>query len=328
MKMNTIYKVSLFFMTIAFASCSSDDDSQIGNWVSKSVFDGIPRSSAASFTIGNKGYVGTGYDGDEYLNDFWEYDSDGDYWVQKADFPGVKRSSAIGFAVNQKGYVGTGYDDVNELQDFWEYDPTLNVWEQKADFAGGVRRSAVAFEGINSGYVGTGYDGTNDKKDFWKYEPITDSWTEVVGFGGEKRRAAATFTIDGKVYLGTGVSNGLYKSDFWVFDPSTEIWTRKKDLDEDIDSYNILRSNAVGLAIGEFGFFTTGFNGGSLNSTYQYDPYSDSWEDITGIEGVSRQDATGFNINGKGFVVLGRTGSLYLDDNYELLPFEEYDEED
>ncbi|WP_196885579.1 Kelch repeat-containing protein [Aureivirga sp. CE67] len=327
--MNLIYKIGMLLLVISFVGCSDEDDTEIGNWVERSVFDGIPRSSAASFTIGNKGYIGTGYDGDDYLSDFWEYNSDGDYWAQKADFPGVPRSSAVGLAINDKGYIGTGYDDSVELSDFWEYNPGSNSWEQKADFGGGQRRSAVAFDGAGKGFLGTGYDGTNDKKDFWKYDPNSDTWTEIVGFGGEKRRSAATFEIDGNIYLGTGVSNGIYKTDFWMFDPNSETWTKKKDIDEDIDDgYTILRANSVGLSVGGYGFFTTGYNGGALYSTWQYDPLDDSWEETTAIEGVSRQDASGFNINGRAYVLLGRTGSLYFDDNFELFPFEEFDDED
>ena len=76
-------------------SCSSDDEDEWGNWVDRSVLDGIPRGNAASFTVGNKGYLGTGYDGDDYLNDFWAYDMDGNFWRQLADLPGVERSAAV-----------------------------------------------------------------------------------------------------------------------------------------------------------------------------------------------------------------------------------------
>ncbi len=311
-----------------FTGCSGDDDEEErGNWIERSVFDGVPRSSAASFVIDNKGYMGTGYDGDDYLNDFWEYNIEGDYWSQKASFPGVARSSASGFTINNKGYIGTGYDGDNELSDFWEYNPSLNTWEQKADFLGGNRRGAVGFAGNTLGYIGSGYDGDNDKKDFWKYNPTTNNWEELEGFGGNKRRDATAFKINNKVYFGTGVSNGIYKDDFWEFDLTSETWTRKNDLDYD-DDYNILRSNATSFSINNLGYISTGYVGGAIGTTWEYNPVSDIWEEITTIEATSRQDAISFSNGTKAFVALGRSGGLYLDDAFELFPLQEYNDED
>lgn len=317
----------LAIIAMIFTGCSEDDDVEYGNWVERSVFDGIPRSNAASFVVNNRGYMGTGYDGDDYLNDFWEYDIDGDYWVQKADFPGKERSSAVGFTVDSKGYVGIGFDGDIELEDFWEYDPNTNTWNQKANFEGGPRRGAVGFATNDLGYIGTGYDGENDKKDFWKYDPSTDEWSELVGFGGDKRRDATTFEIDNKIYLGTGITNGLYIDDFWEFDPSTENWKRLKDLNEE-DDYTITRSNAVSFTIDGLGYIATGYANGSLGSLWAYDPILDDWEEATSFEAYPRQDAVSFSLNNKAYVLLGRSGTLYLDDSYEFFPNEEFDEDD
>jgi N-acetylneuraminic acid mutarotase len=321
------FLLSTVLLTILM-SCSSDDDSyERGNWVERSVFDGIPRSNVAGFVIDNSGYTGTGYDGDDYLNDFWEYDMDGNYWVQKADFPSAARSSATGFSIDGKGYLGTGYDGDTELNDFWQYDPDSNTWGQKADFGGGLRRAAISFAANGSGYIGTGYDGDNDKKDFWKYNPTSNEWTELVGFGGDKRKDATAFVIDNMVYLGTGVSNGLYKEDFWKFDPTTEVFTKLTDLDDD-DDYTIVRSNATSFSVDGLGYIAVGYKGGVISTTWEYDPNADTWEEITSFEATARQDAIGFSNGNRAFVMLGRSGSLYLDDGYELFPQQEYDDED
>lgn len=328
----TVYRFKMFTMASAslclMASCSSDDDDdELGNWTDKSVFDGSPRSSSAYFTIGNIGYSGVGYDGDDYLNSFWAYDMDGDYWSQKADFPGAARNAAVGFAIDNKGYIGSGYDGLDELSDFYSYDPSSNTWTAIAEFPSTPRRSALAF-GINGyGYFGTGFDGDNDRKDFWKYDPNTDSWSELVGFGGDKRRSATTFTIGDKVYMGTGVSNGIYLDDFWVFDSATESWTQLLDLDEE-DDYAIVRSNAVGFTLNDYGYIATGTSGGTLQSVWEYDPLNDTWEAKTSFERTSRQDAVVFSNNVRAFIGLGRTGSLYLDDLEEFFPYDEYDDED
>ena len=42
-------------------------------WTQKADFGGTARNAAVGFSIGSKGYIGTGYDG-SYCKDFWEYD--------------------------------------------------------------------------------------------------------------------------------------------------------------------------------------------------------------------------------------------------------------
>ncbi|WP_047244808.1 Kelch repeat-containing protein [Maribacter thermophilus] len=318
--------VLLSMVMVMTYSCSSDDDEDLGNWIDSSVFDGSARSSVAYFTIGSTGYMGLGYDGDDYLNSFWSYNIDGDYWSQKADFPGVARNAAVGFQIDGIGYVGSGYDGVDELGDFYKYDPSTNTWSQIASLPV-VRRSAVAFSANGYGYFGTGYDGENDLKDFWKYDPSTDQWTELVGFGGNKRRSATTFTVNGIVYMGTGISNGVYLDDFWAFDPSTETWTEKLDLDEE-DDYTIVRSSALGFEMNGYGYIACGESSGALTSVWKYDPTTDEWEQKTPFEGAARQDGVVFSNSTRAFIGMGRTGSLYLDDLKEFFPMDEYDDED
>lgn len=330
----TMARQLLFLLigSISLLSCSDDDSEEddLGNWLVSSTFDGIARSSVSGFTIGNKGYVGTGYDGSDYLNDFWEFNIDGGFWVQKASFPGNERSSTTAFAIGNYGYMGIGYDGTSEKSDFYKYDPSTDTWEPIADFGGSSRRAAVSFSSSNFGYVGCGYDGTNDKKDFWKYDPTTDSWTELVGFGGNKRRNAISFRIDNQVYMGTGKSNGVDLKDFWRFDTSTETWTKLRDISVDSDDdntseYTIQRGNGVGFSIGNFGYISTGTVNGT---TWEYNPQTDYWTRKTTLEASARQDAIAISNGQRAFVMLGRSGNLYLDDVYEFKPFDEQEDDD
>jgi len=319
---NTKFLAGLALIAL-LTGCSSDDTTEkVGNWIATTVFDGSPRSSATGFVIDNFAYVGTGYDGDDYLNDFWQYNIDGGYWVQKASLPGDGRSSAVSFTANGLGYIGTGYNGTYELADFYKYDPAANTWTAIAPFAGTARRAAVAFNSATAGYVGSGFDGTNDKKDFWKYHPETNTWEEQYGFGGNKRREATTFTIGTTVYFGTGSSNSIYLDDFWKFDTATDTWTRLNDLDYD-DSYTIERTGATGFSIGNYGYIT-----GDASTVWEYSPGTDTWTEKTGFEGYIRQDAVAFNTATRGFVLLGKYGNNYYDDMYEFNAFAEYDDED
>ncbi len=147
-------------------------------WTRKADFAGNERSDAVGFSIGNKGYIGTGSgQGSTAYTDFWEWDQSTNTWTRKADFAGMARQSAVGFSIGDKGYIGTGhnYSTYGYKKDFWEWDQTTNVWTQKANIAGSARAFAVGFSMGNNGYIGigSGSDGNvgHPLQDFWEYDP-------------------------------------------------------------------------------------------------------------------------------------------------------------
>src|SRR5689334_16498368 len=127
-------KKLILFFSVLIAAGLTDINAQ-GTWTQKADFGGGIREWAVGFSIGTKGYIGTGG------IDFWEYDLATNIWTQKADFGGSARDHAVGFSIGNKGYLGTGWGAW--LKDFWEYDPNANAWTRKADFAGTERFSAV-----------------------------------------------------------------------------------------------------------------------------------------------------------------------------------------
>src|SRR5207253_2438553 len=96
-------------------------------WTQKANFGGGRRIAAAGFSIGNKGYIGTGSFAAS-MSDFWEYDPSTNAWTQKANFGGRLRGFATGVSIGDKGYIRTGTDNigVTNKNDFWEYTPLLN----------------------------------------------------------------------------------------------------------------------------------------------------------------------------------------------------------
>jgi hypothetical protein len=115
-------------------------------WTQKANFTGSGLLLPFSFSIGSKGYIGTGETNTgAFTDDFWEYDPSTNIWTQKAVFGGGGRFEANGFSIGNKGYAGLGFGYSGYLQDFWEYDPSLNSWNQKADFGGVLRVNAVGF---------------------------------------------------------------------------------------------------------------------------------------------------------------------------------------
>jgi len=334
MKLLEITKIVIIAtLPICMVSCDEEEDDELlGNWTELSDFEGVPRSDAVGFSVSTKGYVGLGYDGEDRLTDFWEYDAEKNTWMQKADFLGVARSGAVGFGTDTKGYLGTGYDGKNKLNDFWEYDPQNNTWTQKADFGGSARYGAVAFSINNMGYIGTGYDGFY-LKDFWQYDPQNNTWTQKVSLGGSKRRDAVGFVIGGKGYVCTGLDNGSYEDDFWEYDPALDSWTKKRSISNatsesfDDDYASITGSSKVVFVSGYRAFLVGG--SGSISSTvWEYDQTTDLWEEKTGFEGTARIEAVAFSVNEKGFITTGRSSSYYFDDIWTFDPDVEYNEYD
>jgi len=327
----------LLFLVLTFSACSSDDEEDLlGNWVELGSFEGVPRSDAVAFKIGDYAYVGTGYDGveDERLLDFWRYDAQKDFWTQVAPFEGVARNGAVAFGAADKGYVTTGYDGKDKLNDTWEYDAVSNTWTQKSNFPASARYGAVAFSMNNKGYVGTGYDG-NILKDFWEYSPATDTWEQKVSIGGKKRRDAISFVIDNEAYVCLGSDNGQYLDDLWVYDANNDSWSQKRDIGKDAnedesydDEYEIVGINSVAFTMNGLGYITTGGPGAPGARTWEYNPDSDVWDELSFFEGSPRFEAVAFTINNEPFVATGRSSGYYFDDVWTFRPNEEQDDND
>jgi N-acetylneuraminic acid mutarotase len=324
---------------LLLSSCeksSVSSDELVGNWKRRAEFDGNGRTEAVTFTIGDKVYVGGGYNGTTRLQDFWVFNQTTNTWVRIADFPGTPRNAAVAFAANGKGYVGTGNDEYdNKLKDFWQYDPAADTWTQVADFEGTARYSAVAFSLNDKGYVATGYDG-NYLKDVWEYDPISNDWTQKASPSGSKRMNAAVFVYNNEAYLVSGINNGTYVNDFWVYNATDNEWTEKRKIsssndddsfDDDYGDY-IRRSKAAVIVMNDKAYLTCGNRSGILSTTWEYDIATDLWKEKTGFEGSSRETAIAYTIGNRGYLMLGGNSSYIYDDNWEFVPTEEQTDDD
>jgi N-acetylneuraminic acid mutarotase len=286
-------------------------------WVSKSIFPGGAREKAVSFTIGNKAYMGLGFDGINKRKDFWEYDPATNIWKQKKDFPGAARELAVGFAIGDKGYIGTGDTSSFDLaKDFWEYDPATDNWTRKADFAGTARVGAVGFAIGSKGYITTGMSQSGRTKDCWEYDPATNQWTQKADFGGFPRQEALGFGVGAKGYVGTGnLSSVDMAKDFWEFDPAANSWTRKADLEGEG------RSSAAGFVINGKIYIGTGINSSykGLADFWVFTPQTNSWSSLVNFPGTARWDAVGFAVGTKGYFTTGYERSMF-NDTWEFSP--------
>jgi hypothetical protein len=118
-----------------------------------------------------------------------------------------------------------------------------------------------------------------------------------------------------------------------MYDATTDTWTEKRKItnssDESYDDdYNIVRSAAVAFVIEGKAYLSTGQNSGYSTTTWEYDPTTDLWDEKTAFSGTTREGAIGFSVNNRGYVALGRSSSLRLDDVREFQPSIETDDND
>jgi N-acetylneuraminic acid mutarotase len=254
------------------------------------------RYNAVAFVVGSKGYVGTGYDGTNYLSDFWEFDPAGS----------TTTTTTIGTTVTNTTTSGS--------------------WRQVADLttvAGGTARYSAVAAGVgNYGYVGCGYDG-NYKKDFYRYNPTSNTWSTFAGYPGDKRIGAVSFVINNQMYIGTGINNGAYTTDFYSYNPASDTWTQLRNLanqttGSDIYDYSaVARAYAAAFSVNNLGYVTVGSNSSVRTDCYVYDPAADTWTLKNPFLGTGRSNAVGFSISGTGYVGLGTAGSSSTSGRYD-----------
>ncbi len=304
--------LSFIFSVFMLQSFAQAPDS----WLEKGNFAGLKMFGSVGFSIGSKGYIGTGTSNSK-LTDFWEYDPTNDTWSQKANFGGTARVYASGFSIDTKGYIGCG-NDGTLTKDFWEYDPATNIWTRKADFGGDPRSAAVAFSIGSKGYIGTGLiDATTRVNDFWEYDPAMDTWTQKSNFGGSTRAYAAGFSIGNKGYIGTGNHPGTLEKDFWEYNPENDSWVKKADF------AGAGRFQAIGIGTGTKGYIGLGDVGSDYSIDFwEYSQSQDTWTKRTNFGGQSRSLSIGLSIDNKVYVGLGYNSltAIKYNDFWEYTP--------
>jgi hypothetical protein len=169
------------------------------------------------FSIGTKGYIGTGSNVNYFYNDFWEYDPALNTWTQKAYFGGTSREGAVGFSIANKGYIGTGFDGLPRY-DFWEYDPATDQWMEKANVGFIERLGGMGFSIGGNGYIGLGARSYWYRYyDFWKYDTLNDWWSQIADADIIETYGSA-FTIGDKGYIVAGTG------EMQAYDPATNTW--------------------------------------------------------------------------------------------------------
>jgi N-acetylneuraminic acid mutarotase len=339
------FLVPVLVTVILFTSCqtTTTTSSDIGDWAAINEFGGSPRSQAVSFVINNTVYVGTGYNGNYRLTDFWSYNETTQAWIQIAPFPGSAVNGAVAFAVTDntgktKGYVGGGFDGTYYHNDFYSYDPSNNTWSTIASYPDSAMSGAIGFSLGNLGYVGGGSYPVNEvagnpieySESMWAYDPSSNSWSQVASLL-QKRTGSTAFVYNGIGYVVGGTNNFGSVVDVEAYNPNVNLphglWNLRRPIITVADSsysslygYSITRSNTAAFLINDTAYLATGYYNGIIGTTWAYDIGNDQWFPKTSFEGTARENAIGFTINNHGYLVTGDNGSNYYDDLWEFYP--------
>lgn len=249
-------------------------------WTQIQSFPGAPRSNAAGFSIGNYGYVGTGWDSYTVFSDFWQYDPAANVWTRKADYAGGPRYDAVGFAVQGKGYIGTGFNNY-WLNDFYQYDPAQDRWSVTPGTSGNFskRRAAVAFVYKDQAYIVTGSNSGGMVRDFWRFDPSQQAaWHQLADI--------------------TNTDEGTFDDGYT----------------------DIEREYATIFVNGSQAFLSTGTNASMVTSTWAYDIPSDRWSRRTAWQRAARSGAVSFSVSDQSYLGAGSTGTSTLDDFDQFQP--------
>lgn len=243
-------------------------------------------------------------------------------WNQLGNFPGVARASASSFVIGDKAYIclGRSGSRTGFLKDMWEYNSTTDSWTRKTDFPGAARVKAIAGVIGDKAYVGLGcvsaYDG-NQFSDLWEYDSTTDSWKQMASFPGEAKNDLFCAVVDSCLYTTEGFTATGFNSDTYKFSPKTNTWTHLTNCPVD-------RSSTAGFSIGKDFYVGTGYHIPGFSWFYSYNTAKDSWTRVADLP-EPRILSKGIAINGKGYILLGRTWGGSLNAGKLLKDIVEYD---
>jgi N-acetylneuraminic acid mutarotase len=163
----------------------------------------------------------------------------------------------------------------------------------------------------------------------YEYDPATDKWVEKKSMPRPAHHAAMA-TLNGKIYVfggfvppaNTTVPLGAAWqpiNDVWVYDPAGDSWKslapmptrRGSALASEAGGQIYVMGGATTVEASKDSFFTAYGPARVLTTNEVYDPATNKWESRTPMT-VARNHAYGGVVNGKIYVIGGRTGHAFI----------------
>jgi N-acetylneuraminic acid mutarotase len=297
-------------------------------------------AAAASFTIGNYIYLGTGRATAAITStqSFYRYDTINNVWSATATAPlsGTARNGAQGFALNGYGFILGGRapfaTGAPYYKDLWRYNPTTNSWAKAATYSGTTRGIAISFILKGEAYYGLGTlsGGAGEFKDFRRYNATDDAWYTTVGKGGGNGTySIPDFKAGPRFYPGYwtnasgtkayvscgGATANVLQNDLWEFDIDTLQWTKKTSLPSVARENMMYGSIGTGIPSNK-GYLIGGYTATiPMQDVWEYDILTDVWTQRTNLpEVLYNAHITAFNCSiyaGPGGGAAGTSASIW-----------------
>ncbi len=262
-------------------------------WQQLPDFPGTARDDAASFSIGDKTYVGTGMEvGWGLTNDWWCFNAQTGNWAAIAAMPTTPRQYCAAFTVGDTGYVFGGVDAIGAVSELWAYYPETDQWAQKSSMPAEARYACAAVEAWNYGILATGMLASGvPTKEAWKYFPATDSWEEMNPVPGPSRHRAVAIQDGGGMLIAGGAdSTGTALSDAWSYPVWFETGTYYQRADLPAPRYEMKGGSQYVMVI----------VGGADSDTSFHDDawggYTGDWSTLPSFPGGPRRGGVGAGI--------------------------------
>jgi N-acetylneuraminic acid mutarotase len=226
-------------------------------------------------------------------------------WKKGAPFP-EPDEELYGVAANGKLYVIGGWDDGKAGGVNYEYDPATDKWTKKQPMPRPAHHAALAAANgkiyVMGGFVpptetalplGAAWQPIDNA---WQYDPVADAWKSLPPVP-TKRGSAVAVEVGGKIYT----IGGATTMEGRVLDDSRGRLGESKDA-----------------------FFTAFGPSKVLSVNEVYDPATNKW-DTRNPMSVPRNHAFAAAVNGKIYVIGGRTGHAFILTATNTDVVEEYD---
>eukprot|EP00512_Aurantiochytrium_limacinum_P009530 CAMPEP_0171543530 /NCGR_PEP_ID=MMETSP0960-20121227/2984_1 /TAXON_ID=87120 /ORGANISM="Aurantiochytrium limacinum, Strain ATCCMYA-1381" /LENGTH=830 /DNA_ID=CAMNT_0012091213 /DNA_START=307 /DNA_END=2799 /DNA_ORIENTATION=- len=234
-----------------------------------------PRENNGFVTFGKCLYLFGGYNGLNWLNDTWEFNTLTRRW-RMINATGAVPSHRFGFVsvtYENRLFLFGGYNGTSWLNDMYALDLTTERWSQ-LDTSNVVpsRRSCPAWvQRRHSIYMFGGYDGVERKNDLWEYRIRENKWVEI-------KTAESCYKPIGRYFHACGIHGDLFYvfggyqgaqrlNDMHQFSFTTRSWRQMKTTG-DVPSG---RSSLVAHVHNNSFFVFGGYNGRFvLNDFFEY----------------------------------------------------------
>lgn len=256
--------------------------SDTGAWTDTSLLPTATMDSVAAVNDGKLYSVG-GFNGSITTAAGYVYDPINLTWSPIAKME-TARQRASGSFIGGKLYVAGGWNGDGSMgQNTVIYDPSTNSWSNGADMHGATAAGGTAVLNGKLFIVGGCTQGNGLCKPTSAvnvYDPKSNTWSRAADY--PKALAwQSCGTVAGKLYCAGGDDDGDLYDDAYVYNPTYDSWSKIASMPA--ATWGATYASANGELIVTGGIVGGLTAGTAVNTSYAYDPTSDSWSKLPSL---------------------------------------------